>query len=221
MLSSSSPLSIIIVEKNGNLKPLLIKEFNDLELYKKCGFKQSDNFEKRTTWNVKYPSGASGKKYTVSLYAKNTGRANGENKYDFPPPVDTVLYFGSCALVLKVKNQEGKYVYTNLSVELWELIYEKLFGGFEDLSKTAIEDENEVDELAFIPKEFKTKQGYLKDGFVVDDSTDNYSSFTEESSNISSTSFSEEEEEESFFENNSDSELSKEKYDYDDDYNKL
>ena len=217
---ASFPLSIVIVEKNGNLKPLLIKEFNDLELYKKCGFKQSDNFEKRTTWSVKYPSGASGKKYSVLLYAKNAGRANGENKYDFPPPVDTILYFGSCALVLKVKNQEGKYVYTNLSVELWELIYEKLFGGFEDLSKTAVEDENEVDELAFIPKEFKTKQGYLKDGFVVDDSTaDNYTSSTEDTStsNSSSASFSEEEEEEeSFFENNSDSELSKEKYDYDD-----
>jgi len=207
----SSPLSIIIVEKGGNLKPLLVKEFNDLELYKKCGFKQSDNFEKRTTWSVKYPSGTSGKKYSVSLYAKNTGRANGENKYDFPPPVDTILYFGSCALVLKVKNQDGKYMYSNLSIELWEHIYEKLFGGFEDLAKTALEDENEVDELATIPKEYKTKQGYLKDGFVVDDSTDSngYSSSAEDSSCGS--------EGELYFENTSESELIKEKYDYEDD----
>ena len=49
-------------------------------------------------------------------------------------------------------------------------IYEKLFGGFEDLAATAIEDENEEDELANVPKEKKTKQGYLKDGFVVDSS---------------------------------------------------
>ena len=61
-------------------------------------------------------------------------------------------------------------MYTNLSLELWEKIYEKLFGGFEDLSATAKEDEEEEDELDNIPNEFKTKQGYLKDGFVVDSS---------------------------------------------------
>jgi hypothetical protein len=49
-------------------------------------------------------------------------------------------------------------------------MYEKLFGGFEDLAATAIEDENEVDELKNVPKENKTKSGYLKDGFVVDSS---------------------------------------------------
>jgi len=49
-------------------------------------------------------------------------------------------------------------------------MYEKLFGGFEDLTMTAIEDENEIDELENIPKEKKTKNGYLKDGFVVDSS---------------------------------------------------
>jgi ribonuclease E len=72
----------------------------------------------------------------------------------------------------KVKNDEGKHVYTNLSLELWEKIYEKLFGGFEDLASTAIEDENEIDELENVPKEKKTKQGYLKDGFVIDSDGD-------------------------------------------------
>jgi hypothetical protein len=37
------------------------------------------------------------------------------------------------------------------------------------LNATAIEDENEEDELANIPESMKTKDGYLKDGFVVDD----------------------------------------------------
>jgi hypothetical protein len=46
-----------------------------------------------------------------------------------------------------------------------------LFGGFEDLSLTCKEDENEEDELDNIPKNMKTKKGgYLKDGFVVDSS---------------------------------------------------
>jgi hypothetical protein len=48
-------------------------------------------------------------------------------------------------------------------------MYEKLFGGFENLALTAVEDEEEEDELAAIPASKKTKNGgYLKDGFVVD-----------------------------------------------------
>ena len=49
-------------------------------------------------------------------------------------------------------------------------MYEKLFGGFEDLAATAKEDEEEEDELDGIPASKKTKHGYLKDGFVVDSS---------------------------------------------------
>ena len=161
-------LNVIIVEKTGALKILAIKEFNEEDLFKKCGFKKSEDFNKQTEWNVKCES----KKYLISVYAKLDGRANSENKYDFPPPIDTKLFFGNCVILAKVKNDEGKQVYTNLSLELWEKIYEKLFGGFEDLASTAIEDENEIDELENIPKDKKTKQGYLKDGFVVDSDGD-------------------------------------------------
>jgi|688.fasta_scaffold208453_1 hypothetical protein len=161
-------LNVIIVEKTGVLKMLAIKEFKEEDLFKKCGFKKSEDFNKQTEWNVKCES----KKYLISVYAKVDGRANSENKYDFPPPIDTKLFFGNCVILAKVKNDEGKQVYTNLSLELWEKIYEKLFGGFEDLASTAIEDENEIDELESIPKEKKTKQGYLKDGFVVDSDCD-------------------------------------------------
>jgi hypothetical protein len=161
-------LNVIIVEKTGVLKMLAIKEFKEEDLFKKCGFKKSEDFNKQTEWNVKYES----KKYLISVYAKIDGRANSENKYDFPPPIDTKLFFGNCAILAKVKNDEGKQMYTNLSLELWEKIYEKLFGGFEDLSSTAFEDENEIDELENVPKDKKTKQGYLKDGFVIDSDGD-------------------------------------------------
>ena len=56
---------------------------------------------------------------------------------------------------------------------LWEQLHEKLFGGFEDLSSGAMmaADEMEEDELADVVDAHKTKVGgYLKDGFVVDDS---------------------------------------------------
>ena len=164
----SQSLNVIIVEKTGVLKMLAIKEFKEEDLFKKCGFKKSEDFNKQVEWNVKCES----KKYLISVYAKVDGRANSENKYDFPPPIDTKLFFGNCVILAKVKNDEGNHVYTNLSLELWEKIYEKLFGGFEDLASTAIEDENEIDELENVPKEKKTKQGYLKDGFVIDSDGD-------------------------------------------------
>jgi hypothetical protein len=144
----AQPLDIIIVERLGTLKMLSIKDFKQEELYKKCGFKKAEDFTKQTEWSVKI----NGSKYIVHLYAKTDGRANSENKYDFPPPVDTKLFYGSCALVGHIKNESGTKVLTNLSLALWNKIYEKLFGGFEDLVTTAKEDEEEEDELEKITK---------------------------------------------------------------------
>jgi hypothetical protein len=165
---SQQPLNIIIVEKTGELKSLLIKDFKEDELFKKCGFKKSDGFNKQTQWNVKIE----GNKYLIEVFAKHDGRANSENKYDFPPPIDNKLFFGNCAIIAKnqTNTSDGENNYINLTIELWGKIYEKLFGGFEDLALTALEDENEIDELQNVPKEKKTKSGYLKDGFVVDSS---------------------------------------------------
>jgi len=179
------PLNVIIVDKNASLKMLAIKDFKEEELFKKCGFKKPDGFIQQTQWNIKI----NGVKYNVKVYGKTEGRANSENKYDFPPPIDTKLFFGNCAITAKKSDlsDNGKSNYTNLSLDLWEKMYEKLFGGFEDLALTAIEDENESDELANVPKEKKTKDGYLKDGFVVDtsDSDEEESSFeTEEEDEV-------------------------------------
>jgi hypothetical protein len=165
----STPLSIIIVEKTGTLKSLSVKNYNENELYKKCGFKKEDGFLKQTEWQIKL----NGQKYFVQMYGKLEGKSNMENKYDFPPPVDTKLFFGSCALVCMIKNGPSDKILHNLTVELWERMYEKLFGGFEDLTLTNKNDEDEEDELENIPSHLKTKKGgYLKDGFVVDSEED-------------------------------------------------
>jgi hypothetical protein len=107
---------------------------------------------------------------------------------------------------------------------LWNKIYEKLFGGFEDLVATAKEDEEEEDELENVPKEKKTKHGYLKDGFVVD------SSDTEEQTPSGSEDEEIDDDDDDVDNDNEDdneddgelivddvgSELSEESYDYDD-----
>jgi len=158
---------IIIVDKTGTLKSLNVKDYKEEDLFKKAGFKKVDGFIKHTDWSVKMD----GQKYSIALYGKLDGKANMENKYDFPPPVDNMLFFGACVLVASVKNEKGEKVLTNLTLELWEKVYEKLFGGFENLALTAAEDEEEEDELAAVPKSKKTKKGgYLKDGFVIDSS---------------------------------------------------
>jgi hypothetical protein len=104
-----------------------------------------------------------------------------------------------------------------LTIALWDKIYEKLFGGFEDLSATAKEDEEEEDELENIPSNKKTKDGYLKDGFVVD------SSDTDETEHSDSNEDSSEPNEEVINEDGANveidigSELSEDGYDYSDD----
>ena len=214
----SQPLSIIIVEKTGILKPLLIKDFKEEELFKKCGFKKAEDFIKQTEWTAKYD----GKKYFVQVFAKTEGRANFENKYEFPPPIDNTLFFGSCAIIAFIKKSDGSKNYVDLSIPLWNKLYEKLFGGFEDLVSTALEDEEEEDELANVPKEKKTKHGYLKDGFVVDSSeTEDECSGSNSSSELDDDDEDENEEDENDAEDDNTieigSELSEESYDYESD----
>ena len=130
------------------------------------------------------------------------------------------MFFGSCAILAYLKKDDGSKGYTDLTLQLWNKIYEKLFGGFEDLAATAKEDEEEEDELENVPKEKKTKQGYLKDGFVVDSSDGD-----EEQSGSGTESASEEDDSEESEQNDSNdiiiedigSELSEESYDYDTD----
>lgn len=158
-------VGIIIIDKSGNLSTLKIKEYDEEELYKKCNFKKPDGFIKQTQWKLK----SQGKKWIISVFAKTEGKANMENKYDFPPPIDSKLFFGSCALVCQQIKDNSTLEYVSLTIEQWEKFYEKLFGGFENLADSAAADDAEEDELASVPPEKKTKNGYLKDGFVIDD----------------------------------------------------
>ena len=127
--------NIVIIEKNAEIKDFEFKNDKLADLYKKCNYRKSDGFIKLYSWKkIKYNK----QDYNIDLYGKNDGKANNENKYDFPPPIDNELYFGNLALV-RIKDNK----IDNLTVKEWGKIYEQLFGGFEDLSKTVKEDENE------------------------------------------------------------------------------
>lgn len=150
--------SILIIEKTGTVKPYTTKTLVEEDLYKRAGFKSRDGFEKRTTWTIPLGDDIP---YSIDLYGKTAGRAGQENKYDFPPPVDSVLFFGSCVLVAR---QSDKIL--DISPKDWENVYEHLFGGFDDLGEEDSSDESEEDVDPAVPT---TKEGYAKDGFVVED----------------------------------------------------
>jgi hypothetical protein len=163
---------IVLIEKSGTVKTLNVKDFAENALYKKAGLKSGEGFVLQHTWGTE-----DGLDQSIKLYGKKAGRAGQENKYDFPPPVDEILFFGPCILV-------GSDPKTNNTIDLdeddWEEIYEFLFGGFDDIGSNDSEDEVDVDtedELEEIKKTTgvviqQTKQGYAKDGFIVDDEED-------------------------------------------------
>ena len=176
--SSSTKTSIVIISKSGSLSECVVETKTEttigeltILLAKKCGFRNPEGFSCYHTWRYrnKSSSSSSSSKYIyVDIWAKTDGRAGQENKYELPPPIDELLFFGNMALVARIDKENA----INLTIELWDKIYEALFGGFEDLATTAHDDENESDELDSVPACKKTNSGYLKDGFVVEDDSE-------------------------------------------------
>lgn len=165
-------VKVILIEKSGDIKNVdFVPSTNFAEaLSKKCKFKSSANFGEQATWTYKKDN------IRLQLWARNDGRAGQENKYEFPPPVDNQLFFGSC-IVLAYKYGGTTHVLTDLTAAKWRQVYDHLFGGFHNLADAEgdNDDVNEEDELDKIPKKRKTAAesgGYLKDGFVVDDDDD-------------------------------------------------
>ena len=124
-------MSVVVVHANGEMtmesKPSGYKSYGSLQ----------------HTWKTLT--------HDIQLYAKKRGKAGSENKYEFPPPVDSALYFGDCLLV----NPSG-----DLTIEMWNEYYEGIM-QFEDIAETEDEEEEVV--------EGEFSHGYLKDGFVVSD----------------------------------------------------
>lgn len=154
------PVQCVVIDKQNNKKQIKINVNSD-QYYKKCKLRSVKDFDYRHSWKIK----EEGEDRYLSIFAKNNGRANTENKCELPPPLDNQLYFGTM-LVVKHKD-EGKYDMDDLielTVENWEKHYNKLYGGFEDLGE---EDSYSSEES--IDPELLTKEGYSKeDGFVVE-----------------------------------------------------
>ena len=167
-MSNPNSLSIIIIEKNAKLRSLTVKDYKEEELFKKCGFKKDTDFKKQTEWFVKHD----GKKYIISLYGKLEGKAGMENQIELPPPLDNKLFFGALALVGQVKDETNKKTLVNLSIPLWDKLYQKLYGGFEDLNELSNNDEDENNDIPT-----KKKKVIVNDEEDEDDDEGEYSDY--------------------------------------------
>lgn len=121
---------VVIISRSGNVKTEQIKNCTVEKLYKKCKFRKNTNFELRHTWKCK--------DQFVSLYARDEGRANTENKYEMPPPLDKVLYFSNMILVKHTEKSIKNKELLNFTKEEWLVLYEKLMGGFAVVSFVAL-----------------------------------------------------------------------------------
>jgi hypothetical protein len=209
---TKTTFDIVIVEQGGKLKQTTIalsgkddvdSESNKQLLYKACGYKLTksrktglDSFGLLHTFDREsFPMDRRDNcslalndkdQEVIMVFGKSEGKAGLENKYEFPPPIDNEIYYGNLCLVKCLRGIDNKPL--SLRVSEWEKHYEGLFGGFDDCDGS--DDEEEPDVLDVISEKRKTKDGYLKDGFIVDDNE----SESDEEDDYAETELSEEEE---------------------------
>jgi len=148
----------VFICKNGDVEQKITKTQIEYEkIFKLCNYKTSSGFEKLHCFSLNKSDTKNG----YEVYGKKSGRANNENKYEFPPPIDKELYFGSLC-ILKRENDN----ITDLTIHEWSNVYESLFGGFEDIEDS--DEERSFDSEVYNSDEY-TKEGYHKDSFIIDD----------------------------------------------------
>lgn len=161
-------MSFVLIKKNGDIETKKAKQLTLDTLYKKCGFRSDNHFERLHIWSVILNK----EQYLIALYGKMKGRAGQENKYELPPPLDSKMLYGNVSLVRL--NEQGEI--EDFTKEEWNKVYEALYGGFEDLANTKEKDsageDSELaseDDEANYDESMLTKTGYLKDDFIETD----------------------------------------------------
>ena len=99
-------LQIGIVDKTGIFKITTVKNYKYDDLYKKCGFKSSNNFDKICEYQINETQ-------NIKLYGKCKGTSPTINKFILPTNPNIKIY-GNFAIILYTKSDV-----TNLSLEYW------------------------------------------------------------------------------------------------------
>jgi hypothetical protein len=177
-------IEIVVLKKNSDFHSSTLPDGGIEELYKRCGFKKPDDFSNVCSWTVPEldaDMNGNGKNIYIRVFGKTTGRAGAENKTELPPPADKTLFFGNIAVVAFSGNNINKAKPIPLAPERLRQLFELLIGGTDDLggegadAADAAEDAEaerlmlEQEKAASGGKVKRTKAGYVKDDFVVED----------------------------------------------------
>ena len=149
--------TIISVNTSGIPSIKYIDQLTTKDIY---AFTQNSKSDLIYTWKYK--------NMYLHLFGSIDGSPRKENKFEVPPPVDTTLFFDSLVFVLSSSDQKptiSSQNIVNLNIPLFDSIYESLYGGFESIHDTDSEMSSEDEEYYDYEH---TKEGYAKDGFVVD-----------------------------------------------------
>ncbi len=147
-------VQILIIDKLGTINYSTISNIN--ELYKKCGFRKTEDFIMIHTWTCN-----TDKNITIELWGRIVGKGAVKNIYNFPNLVEKNIY-GNCALIAKNSN------YIDLTIEFWEdYCNMSSLNKITDLSDQIEDLSNEVEELK--------KLSLNTDKVVSDDSSDDIS----------------------------------------------
>lgn len=163
--------SIVLINKYGIITNKKVNNLNESNIYKKAGFRKPDDFDLLYSWNVS--------KQYIHMYGKKNGKANNENKFELPPPVDKTIYYGTLTFIKSTSNDEIIENIIDFNKEEFTKFIDNQFGGFESIGSNS-DDDYETDELEEVPTKYKTKEGYLKDDFVVSNSTSSKDSSSDE-----------------------------------------
>ena len=76
----------VFVSKSGEIEQKTTKQqIEDEKIFKLCNYKSASGFEKLHC----FPMDKNDTDNGYEVYGKKNGRANSENKYEFPPTIDT------------------------------------------------------------------------------------------------------------------------------------
>lgn len=163
-------VTIILIDKHGNVKQQNVKDLTSDTIYKKCGLRVADGFQRRHIWYIHEMEVD-----TVELWACNTVKSGQENKYQLPSPLDNKVYYGTMALI-SVNNNDK---ISSLSMNTWTHIYESL------LEENLNDEELQENDSVMLPDKntlFNCDMEYDEDE---DDYINNVSSQEDETQNIS------------------------------------
>jgi hypothetical protein len=113
----SQSVSVIIIEKQGTEKILNIKKFAKEELFKKCGFKKSEDFILINNWETNDD-------YIIELYGKTSGKQNNININEFTQYANLPQLYGNALLTMRNKNELTEYI--SLNLEYWNKFKENI-----------------------------------------------------------------------------------------------